>query len=114
MNLLNETHDSLLRGGKTPADVKWVGNSEFYFTWNEFASIADFEYDDGYGGQNIAHDLLVVGKDFWLERHEYDGSEWWEYKELPKKPEKHSLPNVLDTGSWAVLEPKDEPIKGEE
>lgn len=22
----------------------------------------------------------------WLERHEYDGSEWWEYKTMPTEP----------------------------
>lgn len=31
--------------------------------------------------------LIVVGKDFWLERHEYDGSEWWEFKSIPMEPE---------------------------
>ena len=27
--------------------------------------------------------LKNLGRDFWLERHEYDGSEWWEYKSIP-------------------------------
>lgn len=27
-----------------------------------------------------------MGDDWWLERHEYDGSEWFELKELPDKP----------------------------
>jgi hypothetical protein len=29
--------------------------------------------------------IIVVGKDWWLERHEYDGSEWWEFKTMPDK-----------------------------
>lgn len=32
--------------------------------------------------------LTLVGEDFWLERKEYDGQEWWEYKTTPIKPEK--------------------------
>jgi len=31
--------------------------------------------------------LTVAGDDWWLERHGYDGSEWWEFKTLPKKSE---------------------------
>ena len=31
-------------------------------------------------------DLIVVGKDFWIERHEYDGSELWEFKRMPEEP----------------------------
>ena len=30
--------------------------------------------------------LVVVGKDFWLERNNYDGSEWWEFKQVPVEP----------------------------
>jgi hypothetical protein len=30
--------------------------------------------------------LQLVGETFWIERAEYDGSEWWEYKEIPKRP----------------------------
>jgi hypothetical protein len=38
-------------------------------------------------GVEIDMGLIVVGKDFWLERHEYDGSEWWEFKSIPMEPE---------------------------
>ena len=56
-------------------------------TWDNFSSNANFSYDNGYGGEEIPLDLIVVGKDFWLERHEYDGSEWWEFKSMPDEPE---------------------------
>lgn len=52
-----------------------------------FCSKADFTYHDGFGGVEIDMGLIVVGKDFWLERHEYDGSEWWEFKSIPMEPE---------------------------
>lgn len=36
----------------------------------------DFEYDNGYGTQEISG--VVLFKDnTWLSRGEYDGSEWW-------------------------------------
>lgn len=44
----------------------------------------DFEYDRGFGSQEL--EGVVVFKDHtWLERHEYDGSEWWEYKKCPTR-----------------------------
>jgi hypothetical protein len=109
-NLLKETIEYLKRNNKTPSDVLWCGNTEFYFSWEVFTEMANKEYNDGYGGNNVPLELKIVGKDFWLERHEYDGSEWWEYKELPMKPELNSAPNDLFCGS-CDLEPQDK--KGE-
>jgi len=42
----------------------------------------DFDYDNGYGGQELYGYVLLDDQD-WLERHEYDGAEWWEYKKYP-------------------------------
>lgn len=87
-NLLEETLLELSAHRKTPSDVYWVGlRSETFCSWKEFSQVANFDYNDGYGGQEINDDLMVVGKDWWLERHEYDGAEWWEFKKLPDKPE---------------------------
>lgn len=85
-NLLVETREVLEDNNKTINDINWVGNNKFYFDVNEFLNIANVEYDDSYGAPEVAQDLLVVGDNWWLERHEYDGSEWWEYKEIPLKP----------------------------
>ena len=85
-NLLVETREDLEDNNKTINDINWVGNNKFYFDVNEFLNIANVEYDDSYGAPEVAQDLLVVGDNWWLERHEYDGSEWWEYKEIPLKP----------------------------
>ena len=60
-----------------------------YFTISDFIANSNFVYDDGYGGNEINMSIKLIGKDFWLERHEYDGSEWWEYKSMPKKPKNH-------------------------
>ena len=98
MNLLEETIECLNENGKQTSDVLWVGRNftkgygenrehiEYRSTWDDFCLKANFRYDAGYGGNEIPMDLIVVGKDFWLERHEYDGSEWWEFKTLPVEP----------------------------
>lgn len=88
INLLNETIKVLKKNEKSENDVLWIGCKEFKTDWKHFSEIANTEYDNGYGGTKIDMELLIVGEDFWLERHEYDGSEWWEFKQMPKKPNK--------------------------
>jgi hypothetical protein len=101
MNLFSETLAMLHDNGKAPEDVRWVQwESKFHCTWAEFAAIADFEYDNGYGGNEIKLSLYVVGDDWWLERGEYDGSEWWEFKTSPTKPEMHRTPVADDIKGW--------------
>lgn len=102
-NLWQETIDALKRHGKTWADVCFVCGDQYEVT--NFETIArNTNYDDGFGGQEIAKDLKVVGDNFWLERHEYDGSEWWEYKELPERPIDKKAVLHLDNGCWSSLE----------
>lgn len=88
INLLKETKEILKDNGKTIEDIKWIGNSKYYVDINKFVEIANVEYDDDFGSPKVAEDLKVVGNDWWLERHEYDGSEWWEYKSIPIVPDK--------------------------
>lgn len=94
-NLLKETKEILEQHSKTFDDIIFVGDKSDHskITVKEFLEHANFEYDDGFGSEEINTDLILVGKDFWLERHEYDGSEWWEYK---------SMPNVNDFVDGAV------------
>lgn len=99
INLLEETIEVLEANGRTEEDVLWVGRDYFKFlkssverviyksTWKDFCAKADFEYDCDYGAIEIPMDLIVVGKDFWLERHEHNGFEWWEFRTMPIEPE---------------------------
>lgn len=87
-NLKYETIKILSKYDKMPQDIKWVGCNSFKIPIEEFWKLSDRNYDAGYGHAEVASDLVIVGSDWWLERHEYDGSEWWEYKELPQEPEK--------------------------
>ena len=82
-NLLKETLKTLWEHGKNSEDVKWCGTENGWCTWDEFAA--------------VAKDLVIVGEDWWLERREYDGSSWWEFKTLPVKPKAHRVPQVIKT-----------------
>ena len=46
--------------------------------FDTFCNSLDFEYDSGYGGQELFG--VILFEDGYSERHEYDGSECWEYK----------------------------------
>lgn len=96
MNLLEETIKILQRQGLSHSDVLFVTDGASNCKWQEFADNANFEYDSGYGGNEIHIHLKVVGKDWWLERGEYDGSEWWEYKKIPKASRNKKLPQIRE------------------
>lgn len=100
MTLLEETVVILDKMQKCITEILFVSyqdsdEKEYFIHWNEFAELAQFSYDTGFGTREINPSLKVVGKDFWLERHEYDGSEWWEFKTLPTKPVTMKIPNTL-------------------
>ena len=46
----------------------------------------DQSYDSGWGGQNLFGTVWLSEGEGWLERGEYDGSEWWETKKRPELP----------------------------
>lgn len=89
MNLLQETLEILEQHGYTFDDVIAIYGDKFQITKENFTSLADVEYDDGYGGAEVARDLRILGNDFIIHRAEYDGSEWWhfEYISLDKIPQ---------------------------
>lgn len=97
MNLLKETKSVLKENGKTIKDIIAVQGNDFGMSVDNFIRLADTEYNRGYGAQKVAQDLLLIGKDFWLERKEYDGSEWWEYKAFP-----NILENIIDVDALTV------------
>lgn len=87
MNLLGETEQELRKHGYEWGDVDFIGSAdgEYSLTLEHFAQIANAEYDNSYGSAHVAEDLVVVFTDgSWLERREYDGSEWWELSRKPR------------------------------
>lgn len=95
VNLKDCTLKILENCGKTVDDIKWVGCRKYKIPLDKFWELADQYYQNGYGGTEVAEDLIVVGEDWWLERAEYDGSEWWEFKSLPKEPDEIIEPPTL-------------------
>ena len=107
-NLLEETLKVLGANGKSEEDILWVGERvksadgswtleqpTCFCDWGQAKFLFDRDYDDSFGIQYVNEDLVVVGKDFWLERHEYDGFEWWEIKTMPTKPKENRVPDVF-------------------
>ena len=45
--------------------------------YSKFIESLDFEYDSGYGGQELFGNVYLLNGTK-LQRGEYDGSEWWE------------------------------------
>ena len=53
--------------------------------YDNFIKKLDVEYDDGYGSQELFGTVWL--KDgTWMDRGEYDGSEWWNHQVCPDVP----------------------------
>jgi len=50
-----------------------------------FIKKLDVEYDDGYGSQEL-NGTIWLKDGTWMDRGEYDGSEWWNYQVCPEVP----------------------------
>lgn len=111
MNLLSETIDAIKNSGHTPEDIYFIGSREsgHSCTWEEYKKLADIEYDNGYGSQKVASDLIIVfsdGNSMW--RDQYDGAEGWEFAKpflLPseQKPISRLVVSEDEIG-WKTLE----------
>jgi hypothetical protein len=82
-NLYEETMAVLKEHGKTFDDIVGICGDDFQISKNCFLELSNTLYDEDYGAAEVATDLRLVGADFWLERGEYDGREWWDYKTMP-------------------------------
>lgn len=92
MNFKDEIFCYLKKYNKSEKDVIFVSDGEKYCNFSEFLNIIkDYKYDNGWGIPYINLDLKIIGNDWWLERHEYDGSEGWTFKTLPTQPKIKSL-----------------------
>jgi len=107
MNLLTETEEVLENHKLKPGDVNWVGSRDgkYSVSWAVFRKLANKEYNEGYGGAKVVMDLVVVGDGWWMERHEYDGSEWWEFKQAPvRKEDAAPFKSVFPTDYESTIE----------
>ena len=103
VELIEETKEYTKKLNKR---ISWIGSADgkLAISKEDFFALKPVEYDSGFGGQEIAKDLIVVFTDgSWLERYEYDGSECWEYNESPiKKKDAEKFSKVKGNG-WETL-----------
>ena len=59
--------------------LKPLYNSNDY---DKFLKFLDREYDNGFGGQQL-YGIIYCEKGVWMDRGEYDGSEWWDINKYP-------------------------------
>jgi len=101
--ILKEIEEVLEQNNKTTDDIKCLQiqlGDEWFTKPIEFIVPVNYDvdefgqtlcdmsnntYDSGYGGQELFGTIWMKNGD-WLERGEYDGSEWWEYKTCPEIP----------------------------
>lgn len=79
-------HDILLCASISHRDNDYcltTGYTEYDL--EDFLKTIDFEYDNGYGGQEI-FGMIWYKDGTWSNRAEYDGSEWWSHNKCPDVP----------------------------
>ena len=95
-NFYKETCEAIIDSHHTIDDIDFFSmiigkdcmdnTKEIQFSFDDFKRNANFNYDNGYGSAKINTSLKIIFKDgSFLERREYDGSEWWEFVQIPKK-----------------------------
>ena len=107
INFYDETYRAILNSNHTIDDIDFFSmiedygessyniwkftviqdnSQEFQFSFDDFKRNANFYYDNGYGIIYINQTLKIIFKDgSFLKRCEYDGLEWWEFVQIPKK-----------------------------
>ena len=53
-------------------------------TWEEVLPKLDFDYDNGYGGQEL-FGFIWYADGTWSSRGEYNGAEWWKHIICPDR-----------------------------
>lgn len=108
-NLWEETIEFLEKKGKTFEDVLFIQGNDFEITKKNFETIArDTNYNDSFGAQHVPKDLVLVGEDWWIERYEYDGAEWWDFKSIPARKNYMKSITNLHKGMWDTLKEMNE------
>ena len=103
-NLWEETINVLNKHGLSFDDILYIQGQDFRIQKENFEAVAKWtNYNAGFGSQKVATDLVVVGEDWWLDRKEYDGSEWWEFNKKPERLEQLVEIDILSGGMWDTL-----------
>ena len=114
-NLLCETNLMLQAAGLDWRDVKSIQVRNRRISVERFKELANREYDSGYGTRMVDGSLVILLNDGrWMERDEYDGSEWWRLVSPPQVIESLSDSSIStlfdetcmdDSNGWTGLGP---------
>lgn len=104
-NLWKETIGVLEKHNLSFDDVVAIYGNDFQITKENFEEVAKkTNYDSGYGSQEVASDLKILGNNFIMTREEYDGSEWWNINFTNGIPKEVKHITKLHGGmSWSTL-----------
>jgi hypothetical protein len=107
MNLYDETAETLSFYDKTIVDIEYIGSIRTKINTNKALELMKkTNYDSGFGGQEIACNLMIKGNGFIMIRGEYDGSEWWDYMQTdPSLPQvERDVKSFKTDMGWDTLE----------
>ena len=107
MNLYDETVETLSLYDKTISDIESIGSIRTKINTNKALELMKkTNYDSGFGGQEIACNLMINGNGFIMIRGEYDGSEWWNYIQTdPSLPQvEREVKSFKTDMGWDTLE----------
>lgn len=84
-NLLSETIEDLMNNGRMLSDIVAVIGDDRRISVEDFIRAADVEYDPYAKHTVVALDLMIIGKDFWMQRTVGRSfGEWWAFYEVPQ------------------------------
>lgn len=66
--------------------------------YEEFLRKIDREYESGYGTQELFGEIWLTNGE-WIQRHEYDGSEYWDHMSRPDIPERCRGPSTTKSSN---------------
>lgn len=96
MNLLESLRKCLSENQKNISDIEWAGSEYLEIPLQCFFQLSAQLEDDFIS--EIPIDLLVVGKDFWVERVQFKEDEYeWKYRMFPQKPKNRKELKALST-----------------
>jgi len=97
MDLLKETTEIMDRSNLFIEDIEYINYGDDWdskitmgsYDWEWFLEYCkDYtNYDNGYGTPKIGNIEIVFNNGTWLDRGEYDGSEWWDVLSTPERQE---------------------------
>ena len=92
LEFLNVTESNKLLCSTITISYDWNGGTTFNLKpgytpeeYDLFINNLDFDYDDGFGSQHL-FGTIWCDNGVWFDRHEYDGSEYWDFHKYPIIP----------------------------